>query len=106
MAFSVVFPFSAEIVVSMFGGKRCFVYQLINNSEKIIFAIFSRLCNFFEIGLELGSLDYCPQAASQSLDICSTVVGSVSSRSADSMALIVTEFGVFTENGSSFCTII
>lgn len=69
MAFSVEFPFSAEIVVSMFGGKGPFVYQLIKDREKIIFVIFTRPCNFSEISFELGCLYYCPQAASQSLDI-------------------------------------
>ena len=84
MAFSVVFLFSAEIVVSMFGGKGFPFYQLIKDGKKIVFVIFYRSCYFSEVGLELGCLNYCPQAASQSLDIFSMVVVSVSSRSADS----------------------
>jgi len=87
MTFSVVYPLSTKIVVPILCGERLFVYKIINNGEEIIFVVFTRLCNFFDIGLELGSLDF-------------------RLRSADSIALIVTKFGVFTENGSSFCTTI
>jgi len=106
MAFSMIPPLSTERMILIFSRKRAVICKQFKDSKEIVLIIFSWPGYLFKVCFKLRCLDYCPHAASQSLEICSMVVGSPSPLSEDFIAFTVMAFGVSTKNGNFFWAII